>query len=52
MSRSLLSLSDADADLPTELWGRHPDIDPFVDMDEPQLRVFLASGPRNSMKRR
>jgi tetratricopeptide (TPR) repeat protein len=44
MTRNLLSLSDADANLPRELWGEHPDIDPFVDMDEPQLRVFLASG--------
>ncbi len=44
MTRNLLSLCDADANLPRELWGEHPDIDPFVDMDEPQLRVFLASG--------
>ncbi len=44
MTRNLLSLCDADANLPRELWGEHPDIDPFVDMEEPQLRVFLASG--------
>jgi tetratricopeptide (TPR) repeat protein len=44
MTRNLLSLCDADANLPRELWGEHPDVDPFVDMDEPQLRVFLASG--------
>ena len=44
VSRNLLSLSDADANLPPELWARHPDIDPFVNMDEPQLRVFLTSG--------
>jgi tetratricopeptide (TPR) repeat protein len=44
VSRNLLSLSDADANLPAELWGRHPDIDPFLNMDEPQLRVFLTSG--------
>jgi tetratricopeptide (TPR) repeat protein len=44
MTRNLLSLCDADANLPRELWGEHPDIDPFVDMGEPQLRVFLASG--------
>ncbi|MGE5294683.1 MAG: tetratricopeptide repeat protein [Solirubrobacterales bacterium] len=43
-SRNLLSLSDADANLPAGLWTRHPDIDPFVEMDEAQLRVFLASG--------
>jgi len=44
VSRNLLSLSDADSGLPSDLWNRHPDIDPFVDMDEAQLRVFLASG--------
>jgi tetratricopeptide (TPR) repeat protein len=44
VTRSLLSLSDADAGLPADLWSRHPDIDPFVEMDEPQLRVFLTSG--------
>jgi tetratricopeptide (TPR) repeat protein len=44
MTRNLLSLCDADANLPRELWSEPPDIDPFVDMDEPQLRVFLASG--------
>ncbi len=44
MTRNLLSLCDADANLPHELWGEHPDIDPFVDLEEPQLRVFLAAG--------
>lgn len=44
MTRNLLSLCDADANLPRELWSEYPDIDPFVEMDEPQLRVFLSSG--------
>jgi tetratricopeptide (TPR) repeat protein len=44
LTRSLLSLRDADADLPAELWGNHPDIDPFMNLDEPQLKVFVASG--------
>ncbi len=44
LTRSLLSLRDADGDLPKQLWTRHPDIDPFVNLDEAQLRVFLASG--------
>jgi len=44
LTQSLLSLRDADLDLPAELWGTHPDIDPFVNLDEPQLKVFLASG--------
>lgn len=44
LTRSLLSLRDGDGDLPDELWTRHPDIDPFVNLDEAQLKVFLASG--------
>ena len=44
VSRNLLALCDADANLPKELWSEHPDIDPFAEMDEPQLRVCLASG--------
>jgi tetratricopeptide (TPR) repeat protein len=44
MTRNILSLSDADNDVPAELWSRHPDIDPFVEIEEPQLRVLLASG--------
>ncbi|MCX5645700.1 MAG: tetratricopeptide repeat protein [Phycisphaerae bacterium] len=44
VSRNLLALCDADANLPKELWSEHPDIDPFLEMDEPQLRVFLAAG--------
>jgi len=44
MTRNLLSLCDADKDVPSELWTRHPDIDPFTGMDEPQLRALLASG--------
>lgn len=44
LTRSLLSLRDADGDLPAELWTRHPDIDPFVDLDETELKIFLTSG--------
>ncbi|MBN1359551.1 MAG: tetratricopeptide repeat protein [Sedimentisphaerales bacterium] len=44
LTRHLLSLRDADTDVPRQLWGRHPDVDPFVNLDEPQLKVFLASG--------
>lgn len=44
MTRDLLTLADADVDLPLELWSQHPDIDPFVNLDEPQLRIFLTSG--------
>jgi len=44
LTRKLLSLRDADADVPPELWSGHVDIDPFINLDEPQLKVFLASG--------
>lgn len=44
MTRNLLSLCDADNDVPAELWTRHPDIDPFTGMEEPQLRALLTSG--------
>ncbi len=44
LTRNLLSLRDADADVPDELWSGHVDIDPFINLDEPQLKVFLASG--------
>jgi len=44
VTHNLLSLCDADANLPRDLWTEHPDIDPFVDLEEPQLRVFLSSG--------
>jgi tetratricopeptide (TPR) repeat protein len=43
-TRHLLSLRDADADLPATLWPRHPAVDPFVNLEEPKLRVFLTSG--------
>ncbi|MCU0914481.1 MAG: tetratricopeptide repeat protein [Planctomycetes bacterium] len=44
VTRNVLSLCDADANLPPELWSEHTDIDPFVEMEEPQLRVFLTAG--------
>ncbi|MBM4028776.1 MAG: hypothetical protein FJ280_25785, partial [Planctomycetes bacterium] len=44
MTRHVLSLCDADVNLPAALWSGHPDLDPFVEIDEPQLRAFLAAG--------
>ena len=44
MTRHLLMLSDADGDLPPGLWTPHADVDCFANLDEAQLRVFLASG--------
>jgi tetratricopeptide (TPR) repeat protein len=44
LTRHLLSLQGADAAGVKELWGGYPQIDPFVDLDEGQLRFFLGSG--------
>ena len=49
MTRNILSLCDADTDLPDRLWS--PDlsgfeIDPFTNLDEAQLRVLLNSGSK------
>ncbi len=44
MTRHVLSLCDADNDIPADLRPRHPDIDPFVEMEEPQLRALLVGG--------
>ncbi len=43
-TRHVLSLRDADANLPATLWTRHPSIDPFLNLDEPQVKVLLATG--------
>jgi len=44
LTRNLLSLQGAGADPATDLWGGYPQIDPFVDLDEAQLKAFLHSG--------
>ena len=44
LTRHLLSLRDGDATMPPCLWAEHPDIDPFLNLDEPQLKIFLSSG--------
>ncbi|MFH1884132.1 MAG: tetratricopeptide repeat protein [Planctomycetota bacterium] len=49
MTRNILSLCDADTDLPNRLWS--PDlsgfeIEPFTSLDETQLRVLLNSGSK------
>lgn len=46
LTRNVLSLRDADADLPPSLWGAYPEIDPFVDLDELRLKVLLSSGSK------
>ncbi len=45
LTRNILSLSNADNDLPNDLWGnRTTTADPFDNMSEAQLRSFLNSG--------
>jgi len=45
MTKNILSLCDADADLPKELWSPPlADYDPFAGLNETQLRSFLNSG--------
>ncbi len=44
LTRSVLSLCDADKDLPTQLWSYRLEADPFVNVSEAELRSFLNSG--------
>ncbi len=44
LTRNLLSLQGATGDPATDLWGGYPQIDPFVNLDEAQLKTFLTSG--------
>jgi tetratricopeptide (TPR) repeat protein len=44
MTRNILSLCDAETDIQSLLWSSHIDIDPFMNLDEPQLRELLNSG--------
>ncbi|MBN1505465.1 MAG: tetratricopeptide repeat protein [Sedimentisphaerales bacterium] len=44
LTRHLLSLQGADNDTTKGLWGGSPQIDPFINLDEAQLKLFLNSG--------
>jgi tetratricopeptide (TPR) repeat protein len=44
LTRNLLSLQGSAGDQATDLWGGYPQIDPFVNLDEAQLKTFLNSG--------
>jgi len=44
MTRNILSLCDADTDLPGLLWGSPGNVDPFINLNEAQLRALLNSG--------
>jgi tetratricopeptide (TPR) repeat protein len=44
MTRYILSLYDADKDLPGQLWSTVVEADPFSSLNESQLRSLLSSG--------
>lgn len=44
LTRHLLSLQGGDSEPMKELWSGHPQIDPFVNLDEARLKTFLNSG--------
>ncbi len=44
ITRNILSLSDAEKDLPEELWNTTPIDDPFAGLDEAKLHSVLQSG--------
>ncbi|MFZ2146827.1 MAG: tetratricopeptide repeat protein [Sedimentisphaerales bacterium] len=46
MTRNILSLCDADTDIPDRLWGSFVEFDPFTSLDEAQLRALLNSGSK------
>ena len=44
ITRNVLSLCDADKNLPTELWRGSLEADPFINLSDAELRSFLNSG--------
>jgi len=44
LTKEILSLCDADKDLPSELWSHSLEFDPFVNLPEVKLRRLLSSG--------
>lgn len=51
LTRNILSLSNADNDLPNDLWGNPTTTaDPFENLSEEQLRLFLNSGSEHLSK--
>lgn len=50
MTRHILSLCDADKDLPGPLWSTPAEVDPFNNLNETQLRSLLNSGSEQFSK--
>ncbi|MHC4570543.1 MAG: tetratricopeptide repeat protein [Planctomycetota bacterium] len=44
MTRKILSLRNADKDIPEDLWSNRSQIEPFTNLSETQLRTLLSSG--------
>jgi tetratricopeptide (TPR) repeat protein len=44
ITRNILSLCDAERDIPRDLWDHPVEPDPFTNLDEPQLRSILSRG--------
>lgn len=50
ITRKILSLCDTDKNLPTELWSRRWEVDPFTGLSDVELRPFLNSGSKQLSK--
>ncbi len=50
LTRHILSLCDADKDLPGRLWSTAGDVDPFTKLNESQIRALLNSGSERLSK--
>lgn len=50
MTRNVLSLCDADTALPGKSWSNYAELDPFIDLNEAQLRDLLNSGSEQLSK--
>ena len=50
LTRHILSLCDADKDLPGRLWSTAVEVDPFTNLNESQIRSLLNSGSEQLSK--
>ncbi len=50
MTRSILSLCDADKNIPQSLWANYKYVDPFANLEEEDLRDTLNSGSKQLSK--
>jgi len=50
ITRHILSLCDADKDLPGKLWSNPVEVDPFTNLNEAELRRLLNSGSEQLSK--